>query len=133
MESESTNPGKIINQARHRCHQTRSRYWAESVTGTEISQETHLALAQRVLRYYDALHEYRDDVDDMPDVDEIVSKTGRTTEVVTKSGRRGWDNKLTTKEVPAVLDIGPERLVKISKQLDDVAHQLDFVDESGSN
>lgn len=131
MKSENTNPEKIINQARHQCHQTRSRYWAERVADTEISQQTHLALAQRVLRYYDALHEYRDDVDGMPDVDELMSKTGRTTEIVTKSGRRGWDNKLTTKEVPAVLDIPPERLVEISKQLDDAAHELDLTDESG--
>lgn len=105
----------------------RSRYWAESVTDATISRQTHLALAQRVLRYHDAIHEFRSEVDKMPDIEPLLSRAGEKTEIIHETKRRG--SGTTTEKVPAVLDIPPEQLVRMSKELDDTAHQLDFTDE----
>jgi hypothetical protein len=128
MESENTNPEQIINDARHRCHQVRSQVWAEGVEGDQISQQTHLALAQSVLRYHDALYEFRNDVDELPDIEPLLSRAGDTTQIVVET--QGWDRGRRYQEVPAVLEVSPERIIEIAKGLDDAANQIDFDDGS---
>jgi len=127
MESENTNPEQIINDARHQCHQIRAQYWAEGVEGDQISQQTHLALAQSVLRYHDALYEFRSDVE-LPAIEPLLSRAGDTTQIVV--GTQGWDRGIRYQEVPAVLEVSPERIIEIAKGLDDAANQIDFDDGS---
>jgi hypothetical protein len=126
MKSEDTNPEQIINDARYRCHQIRSLVWSEGVEDEQISRQTHLALAQSVLRYHDALYEFRDDIDELPDIEPLLSRVGDTTQIVVDvSGRcRG----MKTKEAPAVLEVAPERIIEMAKDLDDAAHQIDVAD-----
>mgnify|MGYP006914278518 CR=1 FL=1 len=127
MESENTNPEQIINDARHRCHQVRAQVWAEGVEGEQISQQTHLALAQSVLRYHDALYEFRNDVE-LPAIEPLLSRAGDTTQIVVET--QGWDRGIRYQEVPAVLEVSPERIIEIAKGLDDAANQIDFDDGS---
>jgi len=122
MESENTNPEQIINDARHQCHQIRAQYWAEGVEGDQISQQTHLALAQSVLRYHDALYEFRNDVDELPDIEPLLSRVGDTTQIVVE--RPGRCRGTKTKEAPAVLELPPEQIIEMAKDLDDAAHQI---------
>ena len=126
MESENTNPEQIINDARHRCHQVRSQVWAEGVEGDQISQQTHLALAQSVLRYHDALYEFRNDVDELPDIEPLLSRAGDTTRIVVES--TGMGRGAEYKQVPAVLEVAPERIIEMARGLDDAAHHIDFDD-----
>ena len=127
MQSENTEPKHIINKARYRCYQARSRYWAEMVDTGQCTRDTHVTLSHAVLAYYDAMMEFEADVDGLPDVEPLLSRVGETTEIVVQSSRRGGDR--TTDEVPAVVDVPAEQLIEMSKQLDDVAAELDFTDE----
>jgi hypothetical protein len=126
MESENTNPEQIINDARHRCHQVRAQVWAEGVEREQISQQTHLALAQSVLRYHDALYEYRNDVDELPDIEPLLSRAGDTTQIVVEGGMMGFGAGY--RQVPAVLEVAPKRIIRMAKDLDDAAHQIDVAD-----
>jgi hypothetical protein len=128
MESENTNPEQIINDARHRCHQVRAQVWAEGVEGEQIDRQTHLALAQSVLRYHDALYQFRDDIDELPDIEPLLSRSGDTTRIVVESAGMGRGTEY--KEVPAVLEVAPGRIIEMAKGLDDAAHQIDFDDDS---
>lgn len=128
MESENTNPEQIINDARHQCHQIRAQYWAEGVEGDQISQQTHLALAESVLRYYDALYTFRNGVE-LPDIEPLLSRAGDTTQIVVESAGMGLG--METKQVSAVLEVAPERIIEMAKDLDDAAHQIDIEDSRG--
>ena len=128
MESETTEPEHIINQARYRCYQARSRYWAEMVDTAQCSRDTHVTLSHAVLAYYDAMMEFEADLNGLPDIEPLMSRVGKKTEIRTESKRRGGG--MTIEEVPAVLDVPAEQLIEMSKQLDDAAQQLDFTDSS---
>jgi hypothetical protein len=126
MESENVESEHIINRARYRCYQSRSRYWGEMVDTGQCSRDTHVTLSHAVLAYYDALMEFEADVDGLPDIEPLRSRVEETTEIRVQSSRRGGG--MTTDEVPAVVDVPAEQLIQMSKQLDDVAQQLDFTD-----
>ena len=126
MESDTTEPEHIINQARYRCYQARSRYWAEMVDTGQCSRDTHVTLSHAVLAYYDAMMEFEAEIDGLPDIEPLLSRVRETTEIVVQSSRRGGGR--TTEEVPAVVDVPAEQLIQMSKQLDDVAAELDFTD-----
>lgn len=128
MQSENTQPEHIINTARYRCYQARSRYWAEMVDSGLCSNDTHVTLSHAVLAYYDALMQFEADLNGLPDIEPLMSRVGKKAEIRTESKRRGGG--MAIEEVPAVLDVPAEQLIEMSKQLDDAAQQLDFTDSS---
>lgn len=119
----------MLEQTRQRVYRTRRLYYAETVESDGgISHDLHLELAKRVLEYDDILSEFKtaDGVDpsDFPDISDVKSRLGKRTEVVAPSPRRGLDQ--TTTERPAIVEVPANDLVRMTKQLDQIAQQLGF-------
>lgn len=119
----------MLEQTRQRVYRTRRLYYAETVESDGgISHDLHLELAKRVLEYDDILSEFKtaDGVDpsDFPDISAVKSRLGKRTEVVAPSPRRG--EKRTTRDVPAIVEVPANDLVRMTKQLDQIAQQLGF-------
>lgn len=133
-DSEDTNhsaPLRLIYDERRRVQEARNQYWHEAVRN-DVSNETHQLLAAVAVEYFDVLYEFRAeavlDEDDWPNIDQIRSRIGKTTTV--KSQAPGRSAAMTHKEVPAVTEVPPEEIIRITKELDDLAKTLGFAAEA---
>lgn len=126
-ERDDPQPKQLIYEMRRRVQRARNHYWRDGVNG-QVSQDTHLELAEAVVEYWDVLYEFRDESilneGDFPDIKEVRSRLGKTTQVPQEAPGDTSNKELV--EQPAVMDIPTRRLVEISKRLDDLAKQLGF-------
>lgn len=126
-ERNSPVAAQIIYDTRRELQRTRNQYWREGVYG-ELSEATHLELAEKTIEFYDVLYEFRDESiiadNEFPDISELRSCIGRTTTIPDEAP--GDTNNLEGIQVPAALQIPADRIYDKSKELDDLAKQLGF-------
>jgi hypothetical protein len=126
-DSGDTGHERLIREMRYEVQQARNRYWEEGVNGG-VSTQTHRDLAAKAVEYYDVLYEYREetilDDGDWPNINDLRSRVGKTTEVVSTAGGRGAG--ADTETVPAVTQVSIGRILQVTKQLDDLAKKLGF-------
>lgn len=117
----------LIVETRYRMQQARNQYWAEL---GQVSDQTHRDLAVSLLQYHDVLMEFSDHSDkieerwDESQITEIRELLGKTTRQPVPAPGRTNANKYV--EQPAILEVGAETLIDISKKLDGIANKLDF-------
>ena len=125
--SDDTSGGRperrIIAETREEMQRVRNVMWAELATG-EATEQTQIRLAEMVVSYWDVLREFRDEVSDWPDISEIRGRLGQKSR--RPADAAGLNRGTTFKTYPAVLDVPATRLLEVSQQLDDIAHELDF-------
>jgi len=126
-DRDDPEPRRMIYDIRRRVQAARNQYWAEGVD-SNVSERTHRELAVATLQYYDVLYEFRDESvltdNDWPDINELRDRVGKTVTKRTHSGVFG--ETTTTNEVPAVTMLPADRIVTMSKDLDDLAKRLGF-------
>ena len=127
-EPASRLPSQMIGEKRRRASKLRDMYYRQSVE-TDVSNELIKELASVCIEYWSVLREFRDEPavedEDYPDVEPIRKRLGRESERITKSSGT-WDNELTYKKGPAVLELKPEYLVELTHELDDLSQILGF-------
>lgn len=120
-------PTRMIGEKRRRVQGLRDLYYRKSID-QEVSGEFVKELASVSLEYWGILREFRNlpavDDDDLPDMQPIQSRLGKTVDIMTESGRRG--RQLTMEEVPAVQELNPQYLIEVTHDLDDLAQLLGF-------
>jgi hypothetical protein len=120
-------PVRMIGKHRQRIQEYRRRIQRLYVD-REVSGQLHDDFAVEVLGYYDVLREFRNsdaiDDEDLPEIDKLRSRLGKTTTVVGESAGRGRGTKL--QEVPAIREVSLDYLLRLSHELDDLAQQLGF-------
>lgn len=126
-EQQGTTAARIVFETRRELQRVRNQYWREGVYG-EVSEQTHLELAEKTIEMYDVLFEYRGESvlskEDFPDMSELRSCIGRMTTIY--SNAAGDTPNVEPQRVPAVLQIPVDRIYEKSKELDDLANQLGF-------
>lgn len=125
-QRDDPQPKELIYDARRQMQVARNQYWSEAAAGAAVSEQTHLQLAQSLVMYWDVLHEHRHSsaISNWPDIADVRDRLGRQVRKQTTAAGRGRGMSTTT--MPAVLDIPAERLIELSKDLDDVAKELKF-------
>lgn len=123
--SRTLSPEAAVHDVRRRVQRARNRFWGESVD-CDVSTKTHRDLAVIALQYHDVLWEYRDgsDGDDWPDVSILREKLGKTVARRVTPDIANEPSQL--EEQPAIQTVSTERIVQITKELDEKANQLGF-------
>lgn len=130
-ESTKVNHIKDIHQ---RVWQIRHEFWRQWVSPRgDVDDAVVQELTAVALSYRDALIDYRDDPNLNPgwgdrDLDWIAKLAEETEDVVATAPGRS-DAASETRSVPKVTNADPKAIYQFTKRLDQVAHELGFLDE----
>jgi hypothetical protein len=121
----------LVREARQQMQNARNIYWREKTSGDgSVSWGVRELLARRAVQYYDILWEYKTERQSVEqaweesDIETIQELANESQAVeVAAPGRTS-----NTKEVrkPALAALAPEKLVELTKQLDQIANDLGF-------
>lgn len=119
---------RMVYDARERLQAVRNQFWRERVQG-EPSPKVRRELAIAALQLYDVLYEHREEEVVESDWNEsaatrLQSLLNSTVEVPRDSPGRSSNAK--TVERPAIMAIGADELLQMTKELDDLAKTLGF-------
>lgn len=116
-----------ILRTRQWVKEVRAQYYGELAQQGSCSRSTHQLLQTAVLRYWDAIHEYRDEDEDLweeKDLDEIPRLAEETVRVSVSTP--GYGQGSSTHERPAISQVSADSLVELTHRMDEVAHELGF-------
>lgn len=120
-------PTRDIYELRRRVRQVRSQYYREMNQVGACSAKTRTDIQTIVLEYWDALHEYAEDIEETWEEHNLDSVPQLAREMVDAStSTPGYGSSSTTVRKPAISQMDPQRLVEITHKFDDVAHELGF-------
>jgi len=126
-------PKRLIYERAEYVQQVRDVFWDQAVDGA-VSPEIKRELAAAVVKYWDVLHEHRNEgilaEGEFPDISGIRQRLGRQTQVVEQ--RSGLNRGTELQSVPAISEVGEWELLELTEQLDDVRKQLGFSAEASS-
>jgi hypothetical protein len=122
---------EIVYEAKARAFKAREQVRREILSGQSVSYEARLQLAQAACAYRDALWDYKDKRQrvaqgwDDSDVDRIQELLNQTVQVPVSTAGDTVANSY--EERPALMTADPNWLIGVTKQLDDIAANLDFI------
>jgi len=126
-DDETPQRRRMIDEIRRHVRQVRFRF-IDEYRDCRLRTQTKRELASAALKYWDVLHEHRNesilDGGDFPDVGPIRERMGRRVQISAKSKRLGKSR--TTKQVPAIDQLNPEDIISVTRELDDCAKKLGF-------
>lgn len=138
MADEETTKVNHIKDIHQRVWQIRHEFWRQWVSPrADVDDAIVEELTAVALSYRDALIDFRDDSNLNPgwedrDLDWIAKLAEETEEVVTTAAGR-TNAPSETKAVPKVTNADPKEIYQFTKRLDQVAHELGFLDEPSSS
>jgi hypothetical protein len=125
---EDRRPKKLIYEAKEYAHRARQQVNSDGIEYGNMPVSDKRLLAKAALKYWDVLHEFRDESvlseGEVPDISPVRSRVGRTTERFVESNEIGGDFDI--KQVPAVDELNGQYLYELTKAFDDVASTLGF-------
>lgn len=113
---------ELVTDVQRSVMQSRMLCYQELTYQNQIPDDLHRQLAVCVMQYVDVLP--LEQTQSIDEVAEVRSVMGRTQPFEVEAP--GDTSNTTTELRPAVLSISPERLIRISKRLDEVAADLGF-------
>lgn len=130
--SEETNdkaPRKIINDTRRHVHAARAEYFDDILKHGTVTAETRKTLIEAAMLYRSTLREHSDhsviqDKWEESGVDQLAELLQQTRTVEKPSP--GDTNNGRTEEVPAVMAVPAEQILKVTERLDEMANELGF-------
>jgi hypothetical protein len=119
---------RLIYEAREHLQAVRNQFWRERIRGAP-SRQVRRELAIAALQLYDVLYEHREDQVVKTDWEESAATELQQLLDETVQVRReaaGDTANGQTVARPAIMAVSPDRLLEITKELDDLAKKLGF-------
>jgi len=127
--TEAHNPDKTyIRDVKQQVAQVRAAYWSERISAaSSVSEAVHHELAQVAIVYRDALVDFRREKTLRPPWDErgldwIMEYVDET--VAVPEPTAGFTSSRQHRQVPAITQIDHRRIYRLTKELDQVYHDL---------
>ena len=134
-DSDSQNDGQTaargIHKTRRWVQNVRSKYYEELSATGNCSNSTHQLLQTAVLRYWDTLREYRDEVEDTWEENQLdrIPELARKP-VTVQANAPGYGSATRSVQRRAISEVDAENLVEYTHRLDSIAHKLGFAAEA---
>lgn len=125
-EHEDPQPKRLLYDMQERLETVRRRVRREQ-TVSNVSESSHLALAEAIVEYHDMLYKYRENdavAESFPDIRDIRERMGATATVMQPAP--GDTTNRQPVEQPALLEVSTHRLLEAARELEDISLTLGF-------